>query len=162
MLTIVSSLCPFSSLMFWLLSLPSGYAFVVAVIDSKGQQRAVYRKSHLYDVDAGPSGKFHESATTAPGQRMGAVVHGTPIGSVGLTTCYDLRFPYVYSALRAAGADVVLVPSAFMPSTGAAHWHTLLRARAIETQVYIGAAAQVGVHNGGRGSYGHALLVVLE
>lgn len=119
----------------------------------------MYRKSHLYDVDAGPSGKFHESSTTAPGPRLGSVVHGTPIGSVGLTTCYDLRFPYVYSALRAAGADIVLVPSAFMPSTGAAHWHVLLRARAIEAQVYVGAAAQVGVHNGIRSSYGHALIV---
>jgi deaminated glutathione amidase len=129
------------------------------VIDSTGAQRAAYRKAHLYDADAGAAGRFRESATTRPGTCNGAVVHGTPVGVLGLTTCYDVRFPTMYAALRDAGCDVVLVPSAFMSTTGEAHWEVLLRARAIECQFYVGAAAQVGVHKGGRASYGHSMIV---
>lgn len=116
-------------------------------------------QAHLFDADAGASGTYCESATTRPGPCMGALVQGTPLGALGLTTCYDLRFPAVYAALRDAGADAVLVPSAFMPTTGAAHWEVLLRARAIECQVYVGAAAQHGVHRGGRASYGYSMIV---
>lgn len=99
-----------------------------------------------------------ESSFTAPGTEQ-IVVTDTPVGAVGLTTCYDLRFPRVYANLRAAGASVILVPSAFMPSTGRAHWECLLRARAIETQCYVAAAAQFGAHNAKRSSYGHSLVV---
>lgn len=116
-------------------------------------------QAHLFDADAGSSGTYCESATTRPGPCIGALVHGTPLGALGLTTCYDLRFPSVYAALRDAGADTVLVPSAFMVTTGAAHWEVLLRARAVECQVYVGAAAQHGVHRGGRSSYGCSMIV---
>jgi hypothetical protein len=92
-----------------------------------------------------------ESSFTAPGTEQ-VVVTNTPAGAIGLTTCYDLRFPRVYANLRAAGATLILVPSAFMPSTGRAHWECLLRARAIETQCYVAAAAQFGAHNAKRSS----------
>jgi len=87
------------------------------------------------------------------------VVRDTPIGNVGLTTCFDVRFPEQFLALNEAGAQVILVPSAFMPTTGKNHWHALLRARAIENQLYIAAAAQYGQHNSARSSYGHSLIV---
>lgn len=100
-----------------------------------------------------------EADNTAPGQQL-AIARDTPVGNVGLSTCYDLRFPALYETLRKAGADVLLVPSAFFPGTGSAHWHTLLRARAIENQCYVAAAAQVGTHEEARRvSYGHALIV---
>jgi predicted amidohydrolase len=140
------------------------------VIDDGGSVRAVYRKLHLFDasVDGGwcvPSvlrahapRRRKESDTTSPGEQL-VVVQNTPVGTVGLTTCYDVRFPEQYLALAQAGAQVILVPSAFMPTTGQAHWHTLLRARAIENQVYICAAAQAGVHSERRSSFGHSLAV---
>merc|ERR1712217_921218 len=87
------------------------------------------------------------------------VVKDTPVGSLGVTVCYDLRFPELYAALRHAGADIMLVPSAFMPTTGKAHWEVLLRARAIETQCYVVAAAQFGQHNAKRASHGHTLII---
>lgn len=122
-----------------------------------GSVVANYHKTHLFDVDTA-DGVFKESSFTAPGDQQ-IVVAGTPVGNIGLTTCYDLRFPHIYSNLRAAGATVILVPSAFMPSTGTAHWHCLLRARAIETQCYVAAAAQYGQHNPKRRSYGHSIIV---
>jgi len=82
-----------------------------------------------------------------------------PVGNIGVTTCYDLRFPELFTALREAGAQVMLVPSAFMPTTGKAHWEVLLRARAIENQCYVVAAAQFGKHNPKRASYGHAMII---
>jgi deaminated glutathione amidase len=130
------------------------------LLDACGATRALYRKAHLFDVAAGGGDDgFRESDTTDAGAFAGAVCFGTPVGCVGLTVCYDLRFPEVFGALRRAGADVILVPSAFMRGTGAAHWEVLLRARAIETQCYVGAAAQVGEHfPGGRASFGRALI----
>ncbi|KAL6774295.1 hypothetical protein ACKKBG_A24455 [Auxenochlorella protothecoides x Auxenochlorella symbiontica] len=128
------------------------------VLDDRGQTAAVYRKIHLFDVDV-PSGPvLLESRFTAPGSQ--AVTCASPAGVLGLTTCYDLRFPELYQHLAFdKGADVLLVPSAFTVPTGKAHWEILLRARAIETQSYVIAAAQAGQHNEKRVSYGHSLVV---
>jgi deaminated glutathione amidase len=127
------------------------------IVDAEGDVKAAYRKAHLFDVDL-PNVKFIESQFTAPGNEL-VVCKDTPVGDIGMSICYDLRFPEVYSALRQAGAAVHLVPSAFMPGTGRAHWEVLLRARAIETQCYVGAAAQSGSHSEHRSSYGHACIV---
>lgn len=128
------------------------------VIDREGTIRARYDKMHLFDVDL-PSGEsWRESATYAPG--AGAVaVNGTPVGKLGLTICYDLRFPGLFARLAEAGADVIAVPAAFTVPTGEAHWHVLLRARAIEAGLFVIAAAQVGSHQDGRQTYGHSLVV---
>eukprot|EP00750_Incisomonas_marina_P003750 INCI13408.1.p1 GENE.INCI13408.1~~INCI13408.1.p1 ORF type:complete len:295 (-),score=43.84 INCI13408.1:367-1251(-) len=125
------------------------------LVDDRGDVVATYRKIHLFDVDY--DGGFRESRFTVPGQDL-VMVTDTPFGNVALTTCYDVRFPDLYSAYCAAGADLILVPAAFMPTTGAAHWHILLQARAIETQCYIAAATQYGRHDAKRCSYGHALI----
>jgi predicted amidohydrolase len=130
------------------------------VIDPDGAVAAVYRKIHLFDVDlsALPGGKrFCESDAIEPGEEV--VVADTPLGRIGLSVCYDLRFPELFRALAAQGARVVAVPSAFTAETGKDHWHVLLRARAIENQVYVLAPAQVGSHGPNRRSYGHALVV---
>lgn len=113
---------------------------------------------HLFDVDVPNGPVLMESRTTAPGDKL--VVCDSPAGRLGLTVCYDLRFPEVYQALTwAMGAKVLLVPSAFTKVTGAAHWELLLRARAVECQAYVIAAAQAGKHNEKRESYGHSLIV---
>jgi predicted amidohydrolase len=116
--------------------------------------RQVYRKTHLFD-----HGSMRESAYTKPGS--GALTsHRTPFGCVGVSICYDVRFPDVFQALRYEhGAEIMIVPSAFTKPTGKAHWEVLLRARAIETQSYVIAAAQTGKHNADRESYGHAMIV---
>lgn len=118
-----------------------------------------YRKIHLFDADVPGGAVLRESEYTAPGTSL--TTHEVPgLGVVGASICYDLRFPDVYQALRfERGADVIVVPSAFTKKTGAAHWETLLRARAIETQCYVVAAAQCGDHGGGRSSYGHAMII---
>lgn len=127
------------------------------VIDDSGAIRARYDKLHLFDVDL-PSGEsWRESASYAPG--AGAVVAQTPAGALGLSICYDLRFADLYRALSNAGATVLAVPAAFTRPTGAAHWHVLLRARAIEAGAYVVAAAQTGTHQDGRETYGHSLVV---
>ncbi|TPG54374.1 carbon-nitrogen hydrolase family protein [Sphingomonas glacialis] len=127
------------------------------VIDDNGAIRARYDKLHLFDVDL-PSGEsWRESASYAPGE--GAVVVDTPAGALGLSICYDLRFADLYRALSNAGATVLAVPAAFTRPTGLAHWHVLLRARAIEAGAYVVAAAQTGVHADGRATYGHSLVV---
>ena len=118
---------------------------------------ATYRKTHLFDAHL-PHRIINEHDSTLAGDRL-VVAYDTPIGNIGLSTCYDLRFPALYESLRHAGAHVLLVPSAFFPSTGQAHWHALLRARAIENQCYVAAAAQVGQHTIQRSSYGHSLFV---
>lgn len=127
------------------------------LFDPHGQLVASYRKMHLFDLGL-PDARFEESASTAAGDRVVcAEVEGA---QVGLTICYDLRFPELYRSLRTMGAQLLLVPSAFTVPTGAAHWHTLLRARAIENQCWVIAAAQTGHHPGGdRRSYGHSLVV---
>lgn len=126
-------------------------------IDALGAVRAAYRKIHLFDVELDDGTVLNESARTLPGHEV--VVTGTAFGILGLTVCYDVRFPYLYQALVDRGAIAVCVPSAFTATTGAAHWHTLLRARAIESQCYVLAPAQHGQHNPSRRSFGHSLVV---
>lgn len=127
------------------------------LIDSAGAVRARYDKMHLFDVDL-PSGEsWRESAAYAPGEET--VVADTPIGRLGLSICYDLRFPALYAGLSAAGATVLSIPAAFTAPTGRAHWHVLMRARAIENAAWVIAAAQTGHHEDGRTTYGHSLVV---
>ena len=128
------------------------------VIDREGQVRARYDKIHLFDVDLPTGESWRESNTYSPGQ--GAVlVNGTPVGKIGLTICYDLRFPGLFARLAESDADVISVPAAFTVPTGKAHWHILLRARAIEAGLFVVAAAQVGSHEDGRQTFGHSLVV---
>lgn len=128
------------------------------LISADGEQVARYDKLHLFDVDVSDSrGRYRESDDYSPGERV--VVTDTPVGKLGLTVCYDLRFPELYSELRAAGAELITAPSAFTAVTGQAHWEVLIRARAIETQCYILAAAQGGVHPGPRETWGHAAII---
>lgn len=131
------------------------------MIDPSGDIRARYDKMHMFDVRVSDTETYRESAGYRPGNR--AVVCDTPFGTVGLSICYDLRFPYLYRALAQSGATILLVPSAFSPVTGAAHWEPLLRARAIETGAFVLAAAQSGTHHATRGkqraTYGHSLAV---
>lgn len=122
-----------------------------------GEIAGRYDKIHLFDVDL-PSGEsYRESDTFKHGTHASLVE--TPFGKLGLTVCYDVRFPQLYRALAKAGAEIITVPSAFTVPTGKAHWHTLLRARAIETGCFVLAPAQTGTHEGGRLTYGHALIV---
>ncbi|MCB1684928.1 MAG: carbon-nitrogen hydrolase family protein [Pseudomonadales bacterium] len=122
-----------------------------------GHLAARYRKIHLFDVNLADGTQLHESARTLPGDR--AVTTRLPFGILGLTICYDVRFPYLYQRLVDQGAIALSVPSAFTATTGAAHWHTLLRARAIECQSYVLAPAQHGAHNPKRRSYGHSIII---
>ena len=127
------------------------------LIDALGKIRARYDKIHLFDVDL-PSGEtWRESAAYAPGDRV--VLANTPWGRLGLSICYDLRFPDLYRALSEAGAEILAVPAAFTVPTGLAHWHVLLRARAIEAGAFVIAAAQCGNHEDGRATFGHSLVV---
>lgn len=127
------------------------------LVDPKGMVAARYDKIHLFDVDL-PSGEsYRESATVAAGRA--AVVAQLPWLKLGLTICYDLRFPQLYRTLANAGATLLSVPSAFTETTGKAHWHALLRARAIENGAFVIAPAQGGVHVNGRRTYGHSLVV---
>ena len=124
-----------------------------------GGRLAVYRKLHLFDVDVSERARFRESATVEPGTEV--VVAATPLGRLGLSICYDLRFPELYRRLVDGGAEILTVPSAFTLTTGRDHWHPLVRARAIECQSYVLAPAQWGEHASGglRESYGHAMIV---
>jgi len=128
------------------------------VIDPRGEIRARYDKIHLFDVDLPTGESWRESSVYSPGQGV-VLVNGTPVGKLGLTICYDLRFPGLFARLAEADADVISVPSAFTVPTGQAHWHILLRARAIEAGLFVVAAAQVGAHEDGRRTYGHSLVV---
>lgn len=127
------------------------------LIDSAGEIRARYDKLHLFDVDLPTGESWRESAAYVPGE--GAVVADTPVGPLGLSICYDIRFPTLFQALSQAGARVLAVPAAFTVPTGEAHWHTLLRARAIENACFVVAAAQVGTHEDGRKTFGHSLVI---
>jgi predicted amidohydrolase len=123
----------------------------------RGEQVATYDKIHLFDVNL-PSGEtYRESNTVAPGDKV--VTADLPWGRLGLTICYDLRFPHLYRALAKAGVHFISVPAAFTKTTGEAHWHILMRARAIETGAFIIAPAQGGRHANGRETYGHSLIV---
>jgi predicted amidohydrolase len=131
------------------------------LISPQGEITARYDKIHMFDVDVTAKETFRESDGYRPGNR--AVVADTPFGRIGMTICYDVRFGYLHRALAKAGAEILTAPAAFSPVTGAAHWHTLLRARAIETGCFILAPAQTGTHSasvgGCRQTYGHSLVV---
>jgi predicted amidohydrolase len=127
------------------------------LLDPEGEVKALYRKIHLFDVDVPGGRSFRESETVEAGAEP--IVASTPWGGLGLTICYDLRFPELYRELGRRGARIIAVPSAFTLETGKDHWHVLLRARAIENQVYLLAPAQWGSHGGNRRSFGHALIV---
>ena len=128
------------------------------VIDPTGEIRARYDKMHLFDVDLPTGESWRESATYSAGESA-VIVDSTPLGKLGLTICYDVRFPSLFARLAEAGADAIAVPAAFTVPTGEAHWHVLLRARAIEAGLFVIAAAQVGAHADGRRTYGHSLVV---
>jgi predicted amidohydrolase len=128
------------------------------VIDREGKVRATYDKIHLFDVDLPTGESWRESNVYSPGKGV-VLVNGTPVGKLGLTICYDLRFPGLFARLAESGADVIVVPAAFTVPTGKAHWHVLLRARAIEAGLFVVAAAQVGRHEDGRQTFGHSLVV---
>ncbi len=127
------------------------------VYDDAGKRAARYDKIHLFDVDL-PGGRegYRESANAAPGAK--AVLVDTPAGRLGLTVCYDLRFPELFRQLVSEGAEIFSVPSAFTSPTGRAHWETLLRARAIENLCFVVAAAQSGIHDSNRETYGDSLI----
>ena len=128
------------------------------IIDPRGEIRARYDKIHLFDVDLPTGESWRESNVYRHGQEA-VIVDGTPVGKLGLTICYDLRFPALFARLAEANADVIAVPAAFTVPTGKAHWEVLLRARAIEAGLFIVAAAQSGHHDDGRNTYGHSLVV---
>lgn len=132
------------------------------LIAPDGAITARYDKIHMFDVDVSPTETYRESSAYRPGTR--AVVAQTPLATFGLTICYDVRFPHLHRALAKAGAQVILAPAAFSPVTGAAHWETLIRARAIETGCYVLAAAQTGLHphnapSPDRRTHGHSLAI---
>jgi len=131
------------------------------LIDPQGEIVARYDKIHMFDVDVTPEETYRESDGYRPGTR--AVVADTPFAKIGMTICYDVRFPYLHRRLAKAGAQVLVAPAAFSHVTGAAHWHALLQARAIETGCYVLAPAQTGVHPASVGksrqTYGHSLVV---
>jgi len=128
------------------------------VYDAEGARVARYDKIHLFDVDIpGRAETYRESANVAPGTQPALI--DTPVGRLGLSVCYDVRFPELYRQLSAAGAQLLSVPSAFTAPTGRAHWETLLRARAIENLCYVIAPAQSGIHPSGRETYGDSMIV---
>jgi predicted amidohydrolase len=127
------------------------------LIDPKGEIAARYDKVHMFDVDLEGGESYRESRTYRPGEQ--AVLSDLPWGRLGLTICYDLRFPALYRALAEAGATMMAIPSAFTQQTGEAHWHVLLRARAVENGSFVFAAAQGGKHENGRETFGHSLIV---
>ncbi|MEZ5682385.1 MAG: carbon-nitrogen hydrolase family protein [Erythrobacter sp.] len=128
------------------------------VIDSAGEVVARYDKMHMFDVDLTSGESWRESAAYKPGNEV-VVVEGTPVGRLGLSICYDLRFPALFEALGNRSCDVIAIPAAFTVPTGKAHWHVMQRARAIEASAFVVAAAQVGDHEDGRRTYGHSLVV---
>ncbi len=127
------------------------------IISPGGTIAARYDKMHLFDVDLASGETWRESSAYVGGERP--VLVETPLGLMGLAICYDMRFPDLFSTYAKSGVDVITLPSAFTAPTGAAHWHTLLRARAIESAAFVIAAAQCGVHEDGRQTYGHSLVV---
>jgi len=127
------------------------------MIDPQGDIVARYDKIHMFDVDLANGESYRESNNYAPGES--AVVCDLPFGRLGITICYDVRFPALYRALAEAGASFLAIPSAFTQKTGEAHWHVLIRARAIENGTFVFAAAQGGKHENGRDTFGHSLIV---
>jgi predicted amidohydrolase len=127
------------------------------LISPEGRITARYDKIHMFDVDLGGGESYRESANYQPGTK--AVLAELPWGTIGLTICYALRFPLLFRALARAGARFLSIPAAFTRPTGLAHWHTLLRARAVESQAFVFAAAQGGAHENGRETFGHSLII---
>lgn len=127
------------------------------VIDGSGRICARYDKMHMFDVDLASGESWRESKTYRPGQDV--VTIDTPVGHLGLSICYDIRFPALYQELGRLSCDVIAIPAAFTVPTGQAHWHILQRARAIESSCYVVAAAQAGSHADGRRTYGHSLVI---
>jgi predicted amidohydrolase len=136
---------------------PDKIANRALLIDPHGRITARYDKIHMFDVQLPGGESYRESRNFEPGSK--AVLADTPWGGLGITICYDLRFPHLYRTLAKAGARIIAIPAAFTVPTGEAHWHTLLRARAIETECFVLAAAQGGKHENGRATYGHSLVV---
>jgi predicted amidohydrolase len=140
------------------MKLPSGkVANRSYLITPQGEIAAHYDKLHMFDVDLAGGESYRESRNFDPGNK--AVLADLPWGRLGMSICYDLRFPALYRALASAGADFIAVPAAFTKQTGVAHWRVLLRARAIETGAYVLAACQGGLHENGRSTYGHSMVV---
>jgi predicted amidohydrolase len=135
----------------------SRYANRSFVIDGGGAVAARYDKIHMFDVDLSTGESWRESNAYAPGRGITTVE--TPLGRLGLTVCYDIRFPALFEALGRARCDLIAIPAAFTVPTGNAHWHVLQRARAIEASAFVISAAQVGRHEDGRSTYGHSLVV---
>lgn len=133
------------------------YANRSLLIDDHGNLAARYDKMHMFDVDLAGGESWRESRSYRPGDAV--ITAQTPLGLLGMTVCYDLRFPALFDALGNANCDVLAVPAAFTVPTGSAHWHVLLRARAIEASAFVVAAAQTGEHEDGRCTYGHSLVV---
>lgn len=127
------------------------------IIDANGEIRSRYNKIHLFDIQLSATEVYRESDVVAPGGALSLT--RSPVGCIGHTICYDLRFPQLYRDLAQAGAQVLTIPAAFTRATGMAHWHTLCRARAIENGAFVVAACAVGDIEGGGGSYGHSLVV---
>ncbi len=127
------------------------------LLDSSGEIVASYDKIHMFDIDLPGGESYRESANYQPGET--AVISDLPWGRIGLTICYDVRFPALYRALAESGASYLTVPSAFTKKTGEAHWHILLRSRAIETGCFVFAAAQCGMHENKRETFGHSLII---
>ena len=127
------------------------------LVNSSGAIAARYDKIHMFDVDLASGESWRESSAYAPGAAL--VFADTPIGRLGLTICYDIRFPALFEALGKAQCDAIAIPAAFTVPTGAAHWHILQRARAIEASAFVISAAQVGSHEDGRKTYGHSLVI---
>jgi predicted amidohydrolase len=136
---------------------PGGRLFNTSVVfGPDGQRIGIYRKMHLFDVQLGDGASYRESAAVAPGEEM--IVVDTAVARVGLSICYDLRFPELYRRMSLHGATLLSVPAAFTLTTGKDHWEVLLRARAIENQTYVMAPAQWGKHSERRVTYGNALI----
>ncbi|SHO55609.1 carbon-nitrogen hydrolase family protein [Vibrio quintilis] len=136
----------------------SGVTTTMLVYNNDGELAASYDKLHMFDVDVDDGHRrYRESEIFQPGEQIQVV--STPFGELGLSICYDVRFPHLYSALRNLGSQIILVPAAFTAVTGQAHWETLLRARAIETQCWIVAVNQGGIHPGGRETWGHSMVI---
>lgn len=126
--------------------------------DDQGKLVAHYDKIHLFDVSLSATREsYHESKTTMPGDKV--VVVPTPFGKLGLAVCYDIRFPELFRTMHDHGVEIIILPAAFTHTTGSAHWDILVRARAIENQVYMIAAAQTGMHENGRRTFGHSMIV---
>ncbi|MDX2345813.1 MAG: carbon-nitrogen hydrolase family protein [Legionella sp.] len=140
------------------LKAPNGKVFASSLVfNAEGLQVARYDKIHLFDVQVSDTEIHAESKTIASGKN--AILVDTPIGRIGLSVCYDVRFPELYRCLLDKGAELFTVASAFTATTGAAHWHTLLKARAIENMCYVLASNQVGLHENARETYGHSLII---